>query len=88
MHVVQVQLRGELEAGVPIDPADNDPRFGPFGFMYWMGKIGGTQLFRAESAGLTRDTKLTPRIADTAKLLWAMYAALTALCIVAPSSPA
>jgi photosynthetic reaction center M subunit len=40
----QVQLRGELEAGVPIDPSDNDARIGPFGFMYWMGKIGGTQL--------------------------------------------
>lgn len=43
-------------------------------------KIGGTQLFRAESAGLTRDTKLTPRIAETAKALWAVYFALTFLC--------
>ncbi|MGY6518566.1 MAG: potassium transporter TrkG [Lysobacteraceae bacterium] len=44
-------------------------------------RIGGTQLFRAESAGLTRDTKLTPRIAETAKALWAVYFALTGLCI-------
>lgn len=43
-------------------------------------RIGGTQLFRAESAGLTRDTKLTPRIAETAKALWAVYFALTFLC--------
>jgi len=33
-------------------------------------KIGGTQLFRAESTGPTKDTKLTPRIAETAKALW------------------
>lgn len=46
-------------------------------------RIGGTQLFRAESAGLTRDTKLTPRIAETAKALWAVYFALTGLCIAA-----
>jgi trk system potassium uptake protein TrkH len=43
-------------------------------------KIGGTQLFRAESTGLSRDTKLTPRIAETAKALWAVYAGLTVLC--------
>jgi trk system potassium uptake protein len=46
-------------------------------------KIGGTQLFRAESAGLTRDTRLTPRIAETAKALWAVYIGLTALCAAA-----
>jgi photosynthetic reaction center M subunit len=39
----QVQLRGELEPGVPIGP-NNDPRIGPFGFTYLMGKIGGAQL--------------------------------------------
>ncbi|MBC7505404.1 MAG: photosynthetic reaction center subunit M, partial [Sandarakinorhabdus sp.] len=39
----QVQLRGELEPGVPLGP-HNDARIGPFGFTYWMGKLGGTQL--------------------------------------------
>lgn len=39
----QVQLRGELEPGVPIG-SGNDPRIGPFGFTYLMGKIGGAQL--------------------------------------------
>jgi hypothetical protein len=29
-----------------------------------------------------KDSKLTPRIGQTAKLLWAVYAGLTALCIV------
>ena len=43
-------------------------------------KIGGTQLFRAESGGLTRDTKLTPRIAETAKALWGVYIGLTVMC--------
>jgi trk system potassium uptake protein TrkH len=45
--------------------------------------VGGRQLLKAELPGPIKDSKLTPRIADTAKLLWAMYAALTALCIVA-----
>jgi len=46
-------------------------------------KIGGTQLFRAESTGPTKDTKLTPRIAETAKALWIVYLALNAICAVA-----
>lgn len=45
-------------------------------------KIGGTQLFRAESTGPTKDTKLTPRIAETAKALWSVYFGLTILCAV------
>lgn len=43
-------------------------------------KIGGTQLFRAESTGPSKDSKLTPRIAETAKALWAVYFGLTLLC--------
>ncbi|HPF73337.1 MAG: potassium transporter [Rhodanobacteraceae bacterium] len=46
-------------------------------------KIGGTQLFRAESTGPTKDSKLTPRIAETAKALWIVYIALNVLCAVA-----
>ena len=30
-------------------------------------KVGGMQLFRAETTGPTRDNKLTPRIAETAR---------------------
>ena len=45
--------------------------------------IGGRQLLKAEVPGPIKDSKLTPRIADTAKLLWAMYAALTVLCVLA-----
>ena len=40
--------------------------------------IGGMQLFQAESPGPTTD-KLTPRVQETAKLLWVVYVALTAL---------
>src|SRR5690606_13937745 len=46
-------------------------------------RIGGTQLFRAESTGPTKDTKLTPRVAETAKALWAVYFGLTVLCAAA-----
>jgi trk system potassium uptake protein TrkH len=38
--------------------------------------VGGMQLFRAETTGLTKD-RLTPRIAETAKLLWTVYVGLT-----------
>jgi trk system potassium uptake protein TrkH len=43
-------------------------------------KVGGMQLFRAESTGPQKDSKLTPRIADTAKALWLVYAGLTVAC--------
>ncbi|MDZ7806592.1 MAG: potassium transporter TrkG [Gracilimonas sp.] len=39
--------------------------------------IGGMQLFQAESPGPTAD-KLTPRVQETAKLLWVVYVAFTA----------
>ncbi len=42
--------------------------------------VGGSQLFRAEMAGPMKDTKLTPRIEETAKGLWLVYFALTAAC--------
>ncbi|HEX4943296.1 MAG TPA: potassium transporter TrkG [Usitatibacteraceae bacterium] len=44
--------------------------------------VGGSQLFKAESPGCMKDTKLTPRIGDTAKGLWTVYAAVTAACLV------
>lgn len=46
-------------------------------------KVGGMQLFRAEATGPTKDTKLTPRIAETAKALWKVYLGLTFLCLMA-----
>ena len=45
--------------------------------------IGGRQMFRAETPGPMKDQALTPRIAQTAKGLWTVYAALTALCALA-----
>ena len=45
--------------------------------------IGGMQLYRAETPGPMKDSKLTPRITETAKALWLIYAALTVLCISA-----
>src|SRR5512139_396983 len=44
--------------------------------------VGGSQLFKAESPGCMKDTKLTPRIGDTAKGLWGVYSAVTIACIV------
>ena len=46
-------------------------------------RIGGMQLFRAETTGPQKDSKLTPRIADTAKALWLVYTGLILLCALA-----
>lgn len=48
-----------------------------------MMKVGGMQLFRAESTGPVKDNKLTPRIAETAKALWNVYLGLNILCALA-----
>jgi trk system potassium uptake protein TrkH len=42
--------------------------------------IGGMQLYRAETPGPVKDTKLTPRITETAKALWYVYLAFTVAC--------
>lgn len=42
--------------------------------------IGGMQLYRAETPGPVKDTKLTPRITETAKALWYIYLGLTVSC--------
>ncbi len=35
--------------------------------------VGGAQLFKTEMTGPMKDAKLTPRIAETARGLWAVY---------------
>jgi trk system potassium uptake protein TrkH len=45
--------------------------------------VGGTQLFRAETAGPIKDAKLTPRITDTALGLWSVYGAISLACFAA-----
>jgi trk system potassium uptake protein TrkH len=68
------------------------------GFMIWLGGmgvivlavailpllgVGGSQLFKAETPTPMKDTKLTPRIAETAKGLWLVYFGFTAACMFA-----
>lgn len=68
------------------------------GMMVWMGGmglivlavavlpllgIGGRQMFKAETPGPMKDSQLTPRLTQTAKGLWAVYALITLACIVA-----
>lgn len=45
--------------------------------------VGGMQLYRAETPGPVKDSKMTPRIADTAKHLWYIYVSLTITCTLA-----
>ena len=45
--------------------------------------IGGVQLYRAESNGPAKDSKLTPRITSTAKALFSIYLGLTVACALA-----
>jgi trk system potassium uptake protein TrkH len=42
--------------------------------------VGGMQLYQAEIPGPVKNEKLTPRIAETAKALWAIYLGLTVAC--------
>ncbi|MCH4564794.1 TrkH family potassium uptake protein [Halomonas sp. EGI 63088] len=45
--------------------------------------VGGMALYRTEIPGPLKDSKLTPRITETAKALWYIYAALTLTCFLA-----
>lgn len=45
--------------------------------------IGGMQLYRAETPGPSKDSKLTPRITETARFLFTIYMAMTTLCALA-----
>jgi trk system potassium uptake protein len=67
------------------------------GLMIWLGGMGvivlavailpllgvGSQLFKAETPTPMKDTKLTPRIAETAKGLWLVYVGFTLACVFA-----
>ncbi|SDM04900.1 trk system potassium uptake protein TrkH [Oryzisolibacter propanilivorax] len=67
-------------------------------FMQWLGGMGililavailpvlgmgGAQLFKAEAAGPVKDTKLTPRMTETAKGLWGVYVVFSLACALA-----
>lgn len=43
--------------------------------------VGGRQLFMAETPGPMKESKLAPRITETAKNLWLVYIGITAACI-------
>ena len=44
--------------------------------------VGGTQLIKAETSGPLKDQKFTPRIAETARGLWLLYAVLAVACLL------
>ena len=44
--------------------------------------VGGSQIYKAETPGPMKDTKLTPRIAETAKGLWLVYLMITGACVL------
>jgi trk system potassium uptake protein TrkH len=44
--------------------------------------VGGSQIYKAETAGPLKESKLTPRIADTAKGLYAIYLAISLACFL------
>ena len=45
--------------------------------------VGGMQIYRAEVPGPIKDNKLTPRIRETARVLWQIYLTLTVACALA-----
>lgn len=44
--------------------------------------VGGSQMYKAEAAGPMKDQKLTPRIADTARVIWVTYGILSVACFL------
>jgi len=44
--------------------------------------VGGMQLYKAETPGPLKDSKLTPRITQTAKALWFVYLTMTITCAI------
>jgi trk system potassium uptake protein len=44
--------------------------------------VGGMQIYKAETPGPMKDTKLTPRITETAKGLYAVYVSVSVLCVL------
>ena len=44
--------------------------------------VGGMQLYKAETPGPLKDSKMTPRITETAKALWFVYLAMTIACSI------
>src|SRR5581483_552204 len=44
--------------------------------------VGGMQLYRGETPGAVKEDRLTPRIMETAKALWFVYAVMTGVGIV------
>lgn len=45
--------------------------------------LGGVQLYKAETPGPMKDTRFTPRIAETARGLWTVYFVFSAACLLA-----
>jgi len=45
--------------------------------------IGGMSVYRAEAPGPMKEEKMTPRLASTARSLWALYLGLTLACALA-----
>ncbi|MCZ2290995.1 MAG: TrkH family potassium uptake protein [Burkholderiales bacterium] len=45
--------------------------------------VGGNQLVKTEMTGPMKDQKLTPRMADTARAIWVIYAILALACTLA-----
>lgn len=44
--------------------------------------VGGAQIMKSETPGPMKESRLTPRITETAKGLWLVYATITVACIV------
>jgi trk system potassium uptake protein len=42
--------------------------------------VGGMQLLKSGAPGSTKDSRLTPRITETARALWFVYVGITAVC--------
>ena len=44
--------------------------------------VGGMSLYKAETPGPVKDNKLTPRVTQTARMLWVVYLTITIACAI------
>src|SRR5438094_642966 len=58
------------------------PAFATLPLLVYMPGLGGSQIMRTETPGPMKDTQLTPRITETAKGLWLVYAVMTLACVL------
>ena len=83
INIIHVPYKGAAQATTDLVGGQIQVMIGPAVAILPLLGVGGRQVFLSEIPGPMKDARLTPRITETAKVLWSVYAVLTALCAIA-----